>query len=119
MNLYLITYSSLYALFSVIGAALIKSAINAYGKLITASDYIQLLLNWKVILGFLIIFGSSLVLFKALSQFEYSKVIPISIGINFILTTTIGYYVFGELLSLVGLVGIFVILIGIILLAFS
>jgi multidrug transporter EmrE-like cation transporter len=116
MNLQLILYSCVYALCNVCGAAIIKSEIKLVAGLNNVSDYISLLLKWKIILGFAIIFSSSLVLFKALSLFEFTKVIPISIGVNFVLTTLVGVIIFSETVNTYGAVGMIIIVIGIILL---
>lgn len=117
--LILLFYALCYALLNVVGAALIKVELLNTAVLNDAKDYISLLIRWKVIIGFVIIFIASLVLFKALSLFEFSKVIPISIGINFILTTTIGIAIFNESFAAIKLISLAIILFGIILLSIS
>lgn len=107
-----------YALCNVSGTTLLK--LNLKGKpLETVSDWIQLFMNLQVILAFTIVFGSALILFKALSVGNYTFIIPVAVGINFIFTIIAGYYVFKEQLSLISLVGFFLIISGIILLSIN
>ena len=113
-----ILFSLLYALLNVTGAALIKSALNKQ-QLNSFSDYLQLLLNFKVIGGFALIFVSALVLFKALSLANFSFVIPVANGINFTLTVLIGYLVFSDKLSVGTLIGLAVIIAGIVIVSVS
>jgi multidrug transporter EmrE-like cation transporter len=112
---YAILFCLLYALFNVTGAAIIKQQLLGQ-QLSSVKDYFSLLMNYKVILAFGIVFVSSLVLFKALSLSKCSLVIPIANGINFILTVFIGLYLFHDKLSYLHLLAIFLILSGIILL---
>lgn len=52
-----------YSFLNAAGAALIKSEINQSDGLNNFSDYINLLLTWKVLIGFTVVFGSALMLF--------------------------------------------------------
>ena len=72
-----------------------------------------------VIPGFVVVFGSALILFKGLSLFDFSKIIPLSIGINFILTSILGVVIFKEIITNYGVVGMGIILLGIIILNFN
>jgi multidrug transporter EmrE-like cation transporter len=113
-----ISFCLLYALLNVTGAAIIKWKLKNK-QLTTFSDWINFLLNYKVIAAFLIIFLSSLVLFKALSASDFSFVIPVVNGINFALTILVGYFLFKDHLNFLSIVGFFLILSGIMLLAFN
>ncbi len=113
-----ITFCFLYALLNVSGAALIKwklkgRALNAF------SDWIQFLLNIQVIAAFALIFVSALVLFKALSAGNFTFIIPVSAGINFVLTVIAGYYIFKDQLNMASFVGFGLIISGIILLSIN
>ena len=119
MNIPLFIYSFAYAFCNVVGAALIKSEINSKLSLNSISDYFNLLFNLKVIVGFVVVFGSALILFKGLSLFDFSKIIPLSIGINFILTSILGVVIFKEIITIYGVVGMGIILLGIIILNFN
>lgn len=113
-----VIYCFFYAMLNVSGAAIIKwklkgRALNAF------SDWIQFLLNIQVIGAFVIIFASALVMFKALSAANFTFVIPVSAGINFILTVIAGYYIFKDQLNLASFIGFALIISGIILLSIN
>jgi multidrug transporter EmrE-like cation transporter len=113
-----ILYCFLYALLNVSGAAIIKW--NLKGKVLNAfSDWLQFLLSIQVIGAFVVIFASALVMFKALSAANFTFVIPVSAGINFILTIVAGYYIFKDQLSLASFIGFALIISGIILLSIN
>ena len=119
MNVYgLIAYSFAYALFNVAGAALIKSQIQTGKPSFNGiGDYLIFLLKAKTLLGLGLVFLAALILFKALSLYEFTRVIPLSIGINFILTAALGHFWFHESLPLMKLSGMGLILAGSILIA--
>jgi multidrug transporter EmrE-like cation transporter len=113
-----VLYCFLYALLNVSGAAIIKW--NLKGKVLNAfSDWLQFLLSIQVIGAFVVIFVSALVMFKALSAANFTFVIPVSAGINFILTIVAGYYIFKDQLSLASFIGFALIISGIILLSIN
>lgn len=119
MNVQLFLYSLLYAILNVSGAAIIKSEIKLIGNLSSIDDYLKLIIKWRVILGFIIIFASALILFKALSIFDFSKIIPLSIGINFLLTAILGVFIFDEIINFYSSVGMLIIIIGIVVLTLN
>lgn len=113
-----IFFCSLYALLNVSGAAIIKWKLK--GRALSSfADWFQFLLNVQVIGAFVIIFVSALVMFKALSTANFTFVIPVSAGINFILTIIAGYYIFKDQLNLASFVGFTLIISGIILLSIN
>lgn len=113
-----VLYCALYALLNVSGAAIIK--YNLKGKVLTNfNQWINILLNVQVIGAFALIFVSMLVIFKALSSANFTFVIPVSAGINFILTVIAGYYIFKDQLSFASYVGFTLIISGIILLSIN
>ena len=113
-----VLYCALYALLNVSGAAIIK--YNLKGKVLTnVNQWINILLNAQVIAAFALIFVSMLVIFKALSSANFTFVIPVSAGINFILTIIAGYYIFKDQLSLASFIGFTLIISGIILLSIN
>lgn len=113
-----VLYCFLYAVLNVSGAAIIKWKLK--GRVLNAfSDWIQFLLNIQVIGAFVVIFASALVMFKALSAANFTFVIPVSAGINFILTVIAGYYIFRDHLSLASFIGFALIISGIILLSIN
>lgn len=121
MNVFgLIAYSFVYALFNVAGAAFVKSQIQGGAHVFNGfGDYLDFLFKWKTILGLGLVFLSALILFKALSLYEFTRVVPLSIGINFILTAALGYFWFHESLQLMKLSGMGLILTGSILIAIA
>ena len=113
-----VLYCALYALLNVSGAAIIKW--NLKGKaLTTLNQWVNLLLNVQVICAFALIFVSMLVIFKALSTANFTFVIPVSAGINFIFTIIAGYYIFKDQLSLASFAGFALIISGILLLSIN
>jgi multidrug transporter EmrE-like cation transporter len=113
-----VIYCFFYAVLNVSGAAIIKWKLK--GKTLNAfSDWIGFLLNIQVIGAFVIIFASALVMFKALSAGKFTFVIPVSAGINFILTVIAGYYIFKDQLNLASFIGFALIISGIILLSIN
>ena len=113
-----VIYCFFYAVLNVSGAAIIKWKLK--GKSLNAfSDWLGFLLNIQVIGAFVIIFASALVMFKALSAGKFTFVIPVSAGINFILTVIAGYYIFKDQLNLASFIGFALIISGIILLSIN
>ena len=111
-------YCALYALLNVSGASLIKW--NLKGKLLSSlKEWINFFLNFQVITALGLIFISMLVVFKALSTANFTFVIPVSTGINFILTIIVGYYVFKDPLNFISFLGFGLIISGIILLSIN
>ncbi|MFI5128888.1 MAG: hypothetical protein ACHQFX_02805 [Chitinophagales bacterium] len=113
-----VLYCALYALLNVSGAAIIKW--NLKGKVLTSlNEWVSLLLNIQVIGAFALIFLSMLVIFKALSTANFTFVIPVSAGINFIFTVIAGYYIFKDQMSLASFAGFALIISGILLLSIN
>jgi multidrug transporter EmrE-like cation transporter len=113
-----IIFCFFYAVLNVSGAALIKWKLK--GKVLNEfSDWFNFLLNIQVIAAFALIFVSALVMFKALSTADFSFVIPVSAGINFVLTLIAGYYIFKDKINFVSYIGFSLILSGIILLSIN
>ena len=111
-----VLFCLLYALLNVAGAAIIKYTLQGR-KLANMNEWINFLFTPQVIGAFALIFVSALVMFKALSAANFTFVIPISAGINFILTVIVGYYLFKDNLNLVSFMGFGLIIFGIILLS--
>jgi multidrug transporter EmrE-like cation transporter len=113
-----VLYCALYALLNVSGAAIIKW--NLKGKVLTSfNQWLNILLNVQVICAFALIFVSMLVIFKALSSANFTFVIPVSAGINFVLTVIAGYYIFKDQLNLASFIGFTLIISGILLLSIN
>jgi multidrug transporter EmrE-like cation transporter len=118
MKIIAILFCFLYALLNVSGAAIIKW--NLKGRVLSSfNDWFQFLMHVQVIGAFVVIFASALVMFKALSTAPFTFVIPVSAGINFILTIIAGYYIFRDQLNMLSFVGFTLIISGIILLSLN
>ncbi|CAM4102532.1 hypothetical protein [Gillisia limnaea] len=113
-----IIYILLYATFNVAGAALIKWQLKGR-SLETINEWLKLMLNITFIGAFLLIILSALAFFKALSTNNFSIIIPIATGINFIMTIAVGYYLFQDKLSLLSIIGFILIISGIVLLSLT
>lgn len=106
----------LYAFLNVSGAALIKWKLKGR-SLAAVNDWLRLLFEPQVIAAFALIFLSMLVIFKALSLANFSFVIPVSAGVNFLLTVIAGYFIFKDQLNYVSFIGFALIISGILLLS--
>jgi multidrug transporter EmrE-like cation transporter len=113
-----ILFCFLYALLNVSGAAMIK--YNLKGKTLNVlNDWIRFLFQGQIIIAFVIIFLSALVLFKALSSGNFTFIIPVAVGINFILTVVLGYFLFRDQLTIGSMFGLLMIISGIIILSLN
>ena len=112
----IILYCTLYAILNICGSSSIKYALKDK-TLSSFGDYIDFLLNPLVIAGFIFIFLSALVMFKALSEGRFSFVVPLSVGVNFVLTVVVGTSVFDDKLNAISYIGLSLILSGIILMS--
>jgi multidrug transporter EmrE-like cation transporter len=100
------------------GAALIKWLLK--GKtLTTLGEWLAFIFNPYFVVAFVMIILSALSLFKALSTNNFSLIIPIANGINFILTVMLGYYLFQDKLSLASFIGFVLIISGIVVLSLN
>jgi uncharacterized membrane protein len=113
-----VLFCFIYAVLNVSGAAIIKWKLK--GKILNElNHWVKFLLDVQVIGALGIVFLSALVMFKALSVGSFTFVIPVSAGINFILTVIVGYFVFKDQLNLISFTGFTLIISGIILLSLN
>ena len=111
-------YCFLYALLNASGAAIIKW--NLKGVVLNQlKHWISFIFNFQIIAAFALMFISALVLFKALSAGQFTFIIPVAVGINFILTVIIGYYIFMDPVNFISFIGFALILSGIIILSLN
>ena len=87
--------------------------------LVSPADWISLIGNIPFLAAFLLIALSAMALFKALSTQNFTLIIPLATGINFILTIGVGYFVFHDRLSMLSLLGFILIISGILVLSFN
>src|SRR3981081_3922370 len=113
-----IIFCFFYALGNVSGAAILKWKLK--GKMFNDfSDWVNFLFDIQVVGAFALLFCSALILLKALSSGNFSFVIPVGVGINFILTVIAGYYFFKDSVNLVSIIGFTLIISGIIILSLN
>lgn len=113
-----VLFCLLYAILNVSGAAIIKWKLKGRA-LNVVNDWVKLLFDLQVISAFALIFLSMLVIFKALSLANFSFVIPVSAGINFVLTVVAGYFIFKDQVNFVSFIGFALIISGILLLSLN
>lgn len=115
MNYNIFIYSFFYAVFNVTGAAIIKNKLlqKSIGNFF---EFILFLLDVKIVLAMFFIFISMFFSLKALSFGRFSLIVPITTGINFLVTILFGYVFFKDKLALTGYLGILFIFVGIYLL---
>lgn len=114
----IILFSILYACFNVSGAAIIKKKLLV-SNVSTIQDFLLFFFDMKVIMGMVCIFISMYFSIRALALEQFSMVIPILTGINFLVTLFVGYLFFKDELTLIGYIGVLFIIIGIYLLGVS
>ena len=112
MTFTVILFCIIYAILNVTGTGLIKHELSVFHPH-NFSEYVVFFLKLKVILGLLLNFLSVIATVKALSLAKFSYVVPIAVGINFLLTVIAGCLIFKDNLSVLSFTGIFLILIGI------
>lgn len=113
-----IFFCFLYALFNVSGAAIIKWKLKGRA-LNELNQWIGFLFEIPVIAAFALIFISALLMFKALSGGQFTFIIPVATGVNFMLTVIAGYFIFKDPVNFISFMGFALILSGIILLSLN
>jgi multidrug transporter EmrE-like cation transporter len=113
-----IFFSTLYAIFNVTGAAIIKAKLKN-STLINFNDWLGFLFSFTTVGAFALIFVSALFMFKALSTLNFTFIMPIATGINFMFTIFVGYYFFKDKVNYLSLLGFLLILSGIVLLSIN
>lgn len=108
----------LYALLNVTGAAMIKWKLKNV-VLVSFGDWFKFLYDPFVITAFVLLFGSALVLFKALAGGNFTFIVPLAVGINFILTVIAGYFIFKDHINAASFIGFALILSGIVILSLN
>jgi multidrug transporter EmrE-like cation transporter len=118
MMLNTIIYIILYAAFNVSGAALIKLKLKNQ-NLSSFREWVNFLFDVHFIIAFVLIMISALALFKALTSNQFSIILPIATGVNFLLTLCVGYFVFEDRLSVFSFIGLILIISGIIIISLN
>jgi multidrug transporter EmrE-like cation transporter len=113
-----VIYTFLYAACNVCGATLIKLQLKQV-KLAIWQEWLGFMLNVQFVIGAAFIVSSALALFKALSGSQFSFVIPLATGMNFLMTVAVGYYLFNDRLSTSSYIGFVLIMAGVILISLN
>jgi uncharacterized membrane protein len=104
----------MYAFLNATGASIIKNQL--VGKNLNGfTDYVRVILDFKVIFGFFVIFLSVLAMFKLLTLAKLSFAVPVSTAMNFIITILFASIFFNEKLTLTTFISVLLILGGIVL----
>lgn len=111
-----IIYIFLYAAFNVSGATIIKLQLKNI-RLSVWQEWLNFMLNIPFLIASSCIVFSALALFKALANSQFSFVIPIATGLNFLLTIGVGYFLFQDRLSMVSYLGFVLIIAGVLILS--
>src|SRR6476620_1968520 len=111
-----IFYILLSSCFSASGTAFIKGQLKNK-NLDSLNEWSDFLFNMPFVIGSTLVVFSAVTLFKALSTNNFSLVIPIATGVNFVFTIVIGYYFFHDKLSIASFIGFILILSGILILS--
>jgi multidrug transporter EmrE-like cation transporter len=88
-------------------------------SLSSIDDWISFMVNIPFVTAFTLIVLSALALFKALSTNNFSLIIPLATGINFMFTVAVSYYLFQDRLSPFSLLGFILIITGIVVLSLN
>lgn len=106
----------IYLACSVGGLVLIKSEANSV-NIALQSGVFNLSMGIKSILGFIAYIASFLIYtFYIIKQFDLSYIFPIITGITQVLVILAGVFLFKESMNIYGIIGIFLIIVGITLL---
>jgi len=108
-----------YAVLNVSGSALIKWELAKYGHLGCLKEWMLFLSKGRVMLGLCINFASVLMIFKALHLGKFTYVLPVSVGLNFLLAVGLGCFLFQDKMSGLSILGISFILSGIVLMSLA
>jgi multidrug transporter EmrE-like cation transporter len=111
-QLNIIVLATLYAIFNVVGAAIIKKRLVGV-KIDEVRHFIQFLFDPLIFLAFALIMVSMFFAVKGLSLSAFSTFVPLMTGINFALTVSAGALYFNDRLNIYGYVGVVVIIIGV------
>ncbi len=113
-SLNLILMTTLYAIFNVGGAAIIKTRLLEQ-KVNGLREFVTFVFDPYVVSALASIAISMFFAIKALSLSVFSSVIPLMTGINFVLTIVLGVMLFKEQLTSYAYLGVFLIFGGIVL----
>lgn len=109
--------SVLYILFSTCGIFLMKLGGNSLS--IDLKNGINFKMGYITLLGFLSYIVSFLLWQRLLTSFDLSYIVPITTGICQIIILLLGIVFFKEQINNIGLLGVILIIIGVVLLAFG
>lgn len=117
-NLLALSFCGLYAILNVVAASIIKFKLLVF-KIDNFKSFLYFFGDIRIILAICLILCSMYCSMKALSIAVFSYVVPMMTAFNFILTVVIGIFVFKDHLTATGYTGIFLILLGILILSTS
>lgn len=99
---------------TVTGEVLLKVGIGAVGEFSFAPDVlVRTFTEWRVVLGFALIFGGSLFWLGVISRANLSFAYPL-LALNYLLIMVPSYFLLGERISLNQLIGAAIIVVGVV-----
>lgn len=114
INLTIFMYCFFYAVANVAAATIIKKKLLVY-TITDIQSFAAFFFDPMIVFSVLLIVISLFFYMKALSVGLFSVVIPVSTGINFMLTVAIGLLFFSDRINLYGVIGLIAILCGVLL----
>ncbi len=102
-----------YMILSVLGLVLMKIGVNT-GTISFANSTFTFSINFISLLGFVSYIASFFLFTNIIVKFNLSYIMPITVGIIQVLTLLSGYLIFKEKLSVNGIIGIILVIIGIV-----
>ena len=102
-----------YIILAVLGLILMKVGVNT-GTISFADNDFTFSINFISLLGFVSYIASFFLFTNIIVKFNLSYIIPLTVGIIQVLTLISGYLIFKENLSINGIIGIILVIIGIV-----
>jgi len=106
---------------SVIAQFILKNSMNEIGSVGSAThltQYFEQMINFHIISGFLLYFSGTILWLLSLRKLELSFAYPMQ-AVKYFLVFIGAWYLFGEHINMVRILGLCVILIGIIIISFD
>ena len=110
-------FAAIYVIFTTGGITFMK--LGGDSLKLNFKDGIYFSMGWKTFIGFVLYLVSFLLWQRLIVKYDLSTVVPIVTGIVQIVVLLVGYIVLKENMSLMSIIGAFIIILGIIIMAFA
>lgn len=99
---------------TVTGELLLKSGMNRVGAFSASFDTIlRTFTEWRVLLGFMLIFGGALFWLGVISRVDFSFAYPL-LALSYVISLLPAHFLLGEHVTLNRIIGAFVIVLGVV-----